>query len=195
MNTTYMQTEESFFLNCVGEVMKVWANKSGKARLNISLDVGVVDLQLGFKLGFPEDPHLSPPPPDLHTSYPKYKTEAKKAKDRARAAAHQHALRTRSSESDQVTQDTHQQQKGAAPVPSPVQGVDFRLYHVAAPANPLSKAAAPAAYVSKKAAPAVQLNFEAVEQQAASAVFNTQVTLEPDQPAAAPASPFQEEPS
>ena len=84
------------------------------------------------------------------------------------------------------------QQQGVSPA---VQGVDFRPSHVAAPVNLLSKAAAPAAYVSKKAAPAVQLNFEAVEQQAASAVLNTQATLEPDQPAAAPAIPFQEEPS
>lgn len=183
--------------------MKVWASKSGKAKLNISVENGLVDLQLGFKLGFPEDPHLSPPPPDPHSSHPKYKTEVKKAKDRARAAAHQHALRTRSSESDQITQDTHQQQQGAAPVPLPqqqgappaVQGEDVRPSHVAAPANPLSKAAGPAAYISQKAAPAVPMNFEAVEQQAASAVFNTKSTLKPDQPAAAPAIPFQEEPS
>ena len=66
MNTIYNQTEEVFFLNCVGEVMKVWASKSGKAKVNILVENGLVDLQLGFKLGFPEDPHLSPPPPDPH---------------------------------------------------------------------------------------------------------------------------------
>jgi hypothetical protein len=88
MNTICNQTEEVFFLNCVGEVMKVWVSKSGKANLNISVENRLVDLQLGFKLGIPEYPHLSPPPQDPHSSPPKYKTEAKKAKDRARATAY-----------------------------------------------------------------------------------------------------------
>ena len=56
----FNQTEEAFFLNCVGEVMKVWASKSGQAKLNISVENGLVDLQLGFKLGQPENLHIPP---------------------------------------------------------------------------------------------------------------------------------------
>ena len=52
MNTIYNQTEEVFFLNFVGEVMKVWASKSGKAKLNILVENGLVDLQLGFNWAF-----------------------------------------------------------------------------------------------------------------------------------------------
>jgi hypothetical protein len=66
--------------------MKVWANKSGNARLNISVEDGVVDLNLGFTLGSLGEPHLSPPT-DHPPSHPKYKTEANKAKDRARAVS------------------------------------------------------------------------------------------------------------
>jgi hypothetical protein len=117
MNTTtpipFNQTEEAFFLNCVGEVMKVWASKTGQATLNISVEKGMVDLQLGFKLGLPGDHHL---PPQQYPSQtpPRYKTPARKTKDRARAAAHQAQLLRTNSESDlsipQVNQDVHQQQ-------------------------------------------------------------------------------------
>jgi hypothetical protein len=59
--------------------------------LEISVDDGKVDLQLGFKLGLPGAEHLVP-----YESFPTYipprnKTPTRKAKDKdkARAAAHQ----------------------------------------------------------------------------------------------------------
>jgi hypothetical protein len=58
------------------------------AKVNISVENGMADLQLAFKLGMPGDAHL-PSYPDNHS--PKYKTPARKAKDRARAPAHQQA--------------------------------------------------------------------------------------------------------
>ena len=98
MNTTntpspipFTQTEEAFLLNCVGEVMKVWATKSGHANMNIIVENGMVDLKLNFKLGPPGDAHLPPQSVHLQTP-PRYKTPARKAKDRARAASHQQAL-------------------------------------------------------------------------------------------------------
>ena len=59
MNTSrpipFTMTEEAFLLNCVKEVMKVWATKSGKADMNISVINGMADLQLNFRLGSPRD--------------------------------------------------------------------------------------------------------------------------------------------
>ena len=94
-------TEEAFFLNCVGEVRKVWASKSGQAKLNIFAKKGIADLQLNFQLGPPEDYHL-PHQPHHSQNPPRYKTPARLAKDRARAAAHQQAqlLRSSSTKSD-----------------------------------------------------------------------------------------------
>ena len=83
-------TEEAFLLYSIHEVMKVWASKSGNANMNISVQNGMVDLQLGFQLGPPGDHHLPPQPQNLPI-YPRYKTPERKAKDRARAAAHQQA--------------------------------------------------------------------------------------------------------
>ena len=80
----FRQTEELFFLSCVGEVLKVWASKSGQAKLNISVENGMADLQLAFKLGLPGDSHL-PSSPYHHP--PKYKSPSRKA----RAAAQQQA--------------------------------------------------------------------------------------------------------
>ena len=86
----FHQTEEAFFLSCVDEVMKVWASKSGQAKLNICVEDGKVDLQLAFKLGLPGDAHL--PPQNHNFNPPRTKSPARKAKDNARAAAHQHQL-------------------------------------------------------------------------------------------------------
>ena len=115
MNTTsdisFNQTEEAFFLSCVDEVMKVWASNSGQAKLNISVEDGKVDLQLGFKLGLPGDVHLAPSQPFPSHIPPRYKTPARKSKDKARAAAHQQQqLHLRVSESVVApTQDLHLQ--------------------------------------------------------------------------------------
>ena len=68
--------------------MKVWASTAGSADMNISVKDGMANLHLDFQLGFPGQAHLPPPPQDFQTT-PRYKTPARKAKDRARAAAHQ----------------------------------------------------------------------------------------------------------
>ena len=123
MNTSspipFNQTEDAFFLNCIGEVRKVWASKSGQANLNISVINGMVDLQLAFKLGLPGDPHHHPPQP-FHKNPPKYKTPSQKAKDRARAAAHQQALLLRTSSESELPlkDDVNQQPQGTDPVPA-----------------------------------------------------------------------------
>ena len=129
MNATsqvlFNQTEEAFFLSCVDEVMKVWASQSGQANLNISVENGKVDLQLAFKLGLPGDAHL--PPPQHNFNPPRFKSPARKAKDKARAAAHQ---------------KQQLQQSNEEPLISPVQDHQ-QLHHVAAPA-PLNPVAVPA---------------------------------------------------
>ena len=86
----FTPSEKDFFLNCVGEIMKVWASKSGQAGMNISVQNGIANPQLNFQLGSPGDPHLSPQPHPFQKP-PRFKTPARKAKDRARAAAHQQA--------------------------------------------------------------------------------------------------------
>ena len=142
------------------------------------------------------------PPTDHPPSHPKYKTEAKKAKDRARAAAHQQAqfLRNSSESAPQAPHQVEQQQQGAAPVPqhqqqgvSPaVQDENFLPSHQAAPAKPLTQSAAPAASSFQLAATATAPS-KAAKHQADSAVQITSANLEPDQPAA-PAAPLTEQP-
>ena len=94
--TPFCQTEEAFFLNCVSEVRKIWASKSGQAKLDIFVKNGIADLQLNFQLGPPENPHI-PHHPYNNQNPHRYKTPARLAKDRARAAAHQRDQLLRSS--------------------------------------------------------------------------------------------------
>ena len=93
MNTTYNisfnHTKEAFFLSCLDEVIKVLASNSGQVKLNISVEDGKVDLQLVFKLVLPQNEHLAPSQNFPSYNPPRYKTPARKAKDKARAAAHQ----------------------------------------------------------------------------------------------------------
>ena len=86
----YNQTDEAFFFSCVGEVMKVWRSKSGHAILNISVENGLVYHQLGCRLGQAENHHM-PSQTNYNQTPPRYKSSSCKAKDRARAAAHQQA--------------------------------------------------------------------------------------------------------
>ena len=44
----FAQTEEAFLLNCVGEVIKIWASKSGKDNMKISVENGMVELNHDF---------------------------------------------------------------------------------------------------------------------------------------------------
>jgi hypothetical protein len=165
MKTTFpipfTQTEEAFFLNCVGEVMMVWASKSGQAKLNISVENGLVDLQLGFKLGQPENPHIPPQYNQSSQNLPKYKTPAQKAKDRARAAAHQQSQLLRTSYESAQPQPNVNPKENLAVSASPLdqQAVsaaqEIHSLHSlhAAPGNPHQHAAVPAACVAQVAAP------------------------------------------
>ena len=206
MNTTnlspipFSQTEEAFFLSCVGEVMKVWASKSGQAKLNISVENGMADLQLAFKLGLPGDPHL----PNHPTHNPRYKTPARKAKDRARAAAHQQAQQHRTNlnsniQSQQVPLLGHQQQNGAAPAPIQQQAPSAPSPPPqASPAAPQvqEQAAAPADVTKFKAdsAPANIAQAATASIHAAPALLQTNaVTVPKKVSAAVPAPPPQEQ--
>ena len=81
------QTEEAFLLRSLKEVVMVWNRGTGQASLNLSVKDGKADLQLGFQLGQPWDPHLQQPPPQHH--HPRTKTSKQKSRDNERAAAHQ----------------------------------------------------------------------------------------------------------
>ena len=86
--------------------------------MNISVENGMADIQLSFKLGQPGDAHLLPQPNQL----PKYKSPSRKANDRARATAHQQAplLKTSSVSSQSQFSEAQQdqdQQHGAVPAP------------------------------------------------------------------------------
>jgi hypothetical protein len=148
----FNQTEEAFFLNCVGEVVKIWSTKSGHAKMNILVENGMADIELSFKLGQPEDAHLSPQP---NQTPPKYKSPSRKAKDRARAAAHQQAqlVKTSSvSRQSQFSEDLQDQDQQHGAVPA-------QLRPLAAPALPhllpLLPETAPDSPQQKTAVPAV----------------------------------------
>ena len=86
----YSQSEEAFLLSCVHEVIKVWSSK-GQATLNLSVKDGHAAVHLGFQLGDPEQAH-APNQQPAQPQFPKFKSPAKKQKDRARAAEHQRKL-------------------------------------------------------------------------------------------------------
>ena len=62
---------------------KIWQRGTGHASFNLQVNDGQADLQLSFKLGKPDDPHL--PLPSKKT---RGKGEKQRERDRARAAAH-----------------------------------------------------------------------------------------------------------
>ena len=78
-------SEEAFLLSCVQEVIKVWSSH-GQANLNLSVKDGHAAVHLGFQLGNPRDAHVLAQQPD-QPQY-KYKSPARKEKDRIRATAH-----------------------------------------------------------------------------------------------------------
>ena len=61
----------------------IWHRGTGHASFNLQVNDGQADLQLSFKLGKPDDPHL--PLPSKKT---RGKGEKQRERDRARAAAH-----------------------------------------------------------------------------------------------------------
>ena len=108
MFSTFNYTEEAFLLSSLSEVVKVWARGSGQASFNLKISDGKAELQLGFQLGHPAEPHCDPvplpPPPQEpcqeqhHCDQPwqvprhrrrRHKGPAQHARDRERAAMHQ----------------------------------------------------------------------------------------------------------
>ena len=117
--TTFNLTEEAFLLNSLHEVVKIWGRGSGHANFNLQIENGSAELQLSFKLGCPDDPHIVLPehvPSNQHFDPPKHeyapshhydqdqeeqpsqhcrhrrrKGPARKEKDRIRARNHQQA--------------------------------------------------------------------------------------------------------
>ena len=100
-------TEEAFLLCTLKEVVNIWSGGSGQASINFVVQDGVESLQLGFQLGRPDDPHILPqdqdsdhvqtePQSQEHAGWQqqwlrrrRYRGPAQRARDRARAAAHQ----------------------------------------------------------------------------------------------------------
>ena len=76
-------TEESFLLRSLREVVMVWKGGTGQASFNLSINRGSADLQLGFQLGRPDEPHLQP------QQQQRQKGAKRQERDRARAEAHQ----------------------------------------------------------------------------------------------------------
>ena len=92
-STPFNLSEEAFLLNSIKEVIKVWSHH-GQASFNLSVKDGNTDLRLGFQLGLPGDHHLpaNQQRDKEHQQPPRYKSPAKKEKDKARAANHQALL-------------------------------------------------------------------------------------------------------
>ena len=98
-STNFHYSEEAFLLSSLKEVVNVWTRGFGQATFNLSIVDGFADLQLGFRLGHPTDPHLLPEHADhVHLipedptkvqSRKRKKGPARREKDRARAASHQ----------------------------------------------------------------------------------------------------------
>ena len=94
--STFTLSEEAFLLSSLSEVVKVWARGSGQANFNLSIDDGVADLQLNFKLGHPTAAHIHQE--HCEPVYPPHHQEGghlpnKRNRDCARAAQHQTRLR------------------------------------------------------------------------------------------------------
>ena len=90
-------TEEAFLLSSLKEVVNNRGRGAGQASFNLTVEDGVADLQLNFKLGLPTDAHLH----HEHGQHPLHqhqeqvqkkkrcKGPARRDRDRARAAAFQ----------------------------------------------------------------------------------------------------------
>ena len=100
---SFNNSEESFLLCSLHEVLKVWRKGSSQASFNLDIKDGVATLQLNFQLGNPNDLHYDHHVPQSDVYFPSHhrreqarggrrKGPARREKDRARAAAHQAAL-------------------------------------------------------------------------------------------------------
>ena len=100
--TTFSWSEEAFILSSLKEVTQVWARGTGNATFNLNIVDGFANLQLGFSLGQPTDPHLHAEPGESHHlpahHHPpkkrRKKGPARREKDCARAAQHHASLKS-----------------------------------------------------------------------------------------------------
>ena len=90
-------TEEAFLLRSLKEVVKVWGKGTGHATFNFSVKNGVGNLQLGFQLGLPHDPH------EIQQHRPRRKGPSRRERDRKRAAEHQARVQAQFTASDKTT--------------------------------------------------------------------------------------------
>jgi hypothetical protein len=112
-DTNFSQTEEAFLLRSLKEVVNVWARGHGQASLNLSVKNGFAELNLGFQLGHPADPHylpthdppVHPEPVPQQPKQPRRRGPGRCERDRARAAKHQASHNHKESVSDEVVSD------------------------------------------------------------------------------------------
>ena len=114
-DTNFSHTEEAFLLSSLREVVNVWARGYGQASFNLAVRNGVAELNMGFQLGHPADPHLGNLGPPVHPEQvpqqqqqpkqPRRKGPARRERDRARAAKHQAFHKPEESVSDEVIAD------------------------------------------------------------------------------------------
>ena len=82
---SFFNSEEAFLLKCLHEVVLVWKRGTGQANFSFIVKDGKPDLQLGFQLGQPGEPHLHPPTQIKR----RIKSVKQRQRDRDRAASHQ----------------------------------------------------------------------------------------------------------
>ena len=112
-DTNFSHTEEAFLLSSLREVVNVWARGYGQASFNLAVKNGFAELNLGFQLGHPADPHLPTHGPPAHhpepvpqqPKQPRRRGPARRERDRARAAKHQASHNPKESASDEVMAD------------------------------------------------------------------------------------------
>ena len=69
-STNFNLSEEAFILSSLKEVTQVWARGTGHATFNLNIVDGLANLQLGFSLGHPSEPHFHVKPCDI--TWPTY---------------------------------------------------------------------------------------------------------------------------
>ena len=159
--TNFNLTEEAFILSSLKEVVHVWARGSGQATFNLNIVDGVADLQLGFRLGQPTDPHLPHEqcephhilPPDHHPIRPRKRRKgpARRESDRARAAQHQARFQP---DATAVSSCAHKQAgAGALKLPPVILPIIGKLLPVKPISATPSNASAPAATPPPSAPP------------------------------------------
>ena len=160
--TNFNLSEEAFLLSSLREVVHVWAKGSGQATFNLDIKDGVADLQLGFRLGHPADPHLNQQqcepnhhlPPAEH--YPiqqkkRRKGPARRESDRARAAQHRARFQPESAAASSCVEEMTG--AGALKLPAVILPITGKLLPVKPVTSPPSNAAVPAATPPPRAPP------------------------------------------